>query len=154
MYLHMQATSHKQKWAVCKEQQVFVVNMFVSHKYPCLSSHKTAHAYLRSSGPRFTAQRKKRVRWLTTTKSCSMIYQSLLRLLNILQTLLEHSTHCSLYCASLLIVYASMYIPIVLLPIKEEAKNALATQNTLALSSPPKRNKLAGFIVADIVLRV
>ena len=31
-----------------------------------LSCHETAHAYLKSAGPRFKAQRKKRVRWLTT----------------------------------------------------------------------------------------
>ena len=47
-----------------------------------------------------------------------------------------------------------MYIHIILLAIKEEAQGALATQNTFALSSPPKKNKLAGFIAAVIVLRV
>ena len=88
------------------------------------------------------------------TKSCSMIYQSWLRLLNILRTLLGHSTHCSLYCASLLIVYTSMYIPIVLLSINEAAQGSLDTQKTFALSSPPKGTKLVGFIAAVIVLRV
>ena len=34
-----------------------------------LSSHKTAHAYLRSAGPRFEVHKeKKRVGWLTTLR--------------------------------------------------------------------------------------
>ena len=83
-------------------------------------------------------------------KTRSMAYQSCVRLLNILRTLLGHSIHCSLYCASLIIVYASMYIPIVPMSIKERAQ-CLWKARTLSPRLLPQEVELAGFIAAIIV---
>ena len=59
LYLHKQARSHKQK-AVCTPIATSVCGQHVREpQAPMLSSHETVHAYLRSAGPRFKAQRKK-----------------------------------------------------------------------------------------------